>query len=548
MIDTLTETLRFIPPKAHARARRLSVAILVVAPFLFGLLALYLGQDANWDLRNYHWYNAYAFLNGRYETDLLPSQTPWFYNPAMDVPFYLMATHWPARLTGFVLGTVQGLNFVLLFMLAHAALVVPNPRHKVLVCGLLAAMGMLGGGGIALIGTTFYDNVTSLGLFASALLTIRFNKQHAGASWGRGLLLAVLCGFPAGVVMGLKLPCFTFVGALGLAVLLSTPGWRRLSVSAGFGIGILAGLALSFGYWAWFLQTHFGSPMFPYFNEVFKSPLAPLSSARDTQYVQRSLHDLLLFPFIFTDSPFRTGEIPFRDLRIPILYVLLPAAVALRLVFGRNRNDLTRFAEPQVARYILWLSVFAYAAWLVMFGIYRYLVPLEMLAPLLIVLAVGYLPLKQAPRAMLAAFLLVVIAVTLQPGNWSRRGEWLDHFMSSEIPELGPVSDTMLLMAGFEPYSHMVAQMPPEMPVVRIQSNFASPDQGKPINTVVQQRLNAHKGRFLLLIPDWQHKAADEALGYFQLAAHWNTCQTVKDHLYDGTYDLCPVTRTTGKP
>ena len=38
---------------------------LILFPLCYGLIALALGQDANWDLRNYHWYNPYAFLNGK---------------------------------------------------------------------------------------------------------------------------------------------------------------------------------------------------------------------------------------------------------------------------------------------------------------------------------------------------------------------------------------------------------------------------------------------------------------------------------------------------
>src|SRR3981189_2598068 len=110
-----------LPPHGNP-ARPAAFILLFLAPFAIGALALLLGQDANWDLRNYHWYNAYAFLNGRYGTDILPSQTPWFYNPVLDVPFYLLATHVPARVAGFVLGAVQGLNFPLLFMLAYATL------------------------------------------------------------------------------------------------------------------------------------------------------------------------------------------------------------------------------------------------------------------------------------------------------------------------------------------------------------------------------------------------------------------------------------------
>ena len=51
---------------------RLRLALMTGVPFLFGLLALLMGQDADWDFRNYHWYNAYAFLNGRFTIDFLP--------------------------------------------------------------------------------------------------------------------------------------------------------------------------------------------------------------------------------------------------------------------------------------------------------------------------------------------------------------------------------------------------------------------------------------------------------------------------------------------
>lgn len=544
MILSSLNQIHFLPPREH-KMRRMAVLLLVLGPLAFGALAVFLGQDANWDLRNYHWYNAYAFLNDRNGRDLLPSQTPWFYNPTLDLPFYILATHVPAIVAGFVLGAVQGINFILLFMLAYAGLVIANPRQKVIVCAALAALGMLGGGGIAQIGTTFYDNITSLGLFLSALLTLKNYDRMMEDRWNKAINLTILCGLPAGMAMGLKLPCFTFCfGLCGAILFCSGPFQRRLVMSFFFGIGILCGVAITLGDWAIYLQENFGSPLFPYFNEVFKAPLAPLSSARDLQYIPRSLHDFFLFPFIFADSPFRTGEIPFRDWRIPILYVLLPVAAIVRLVFGRSKAAHNTLAVPSVARYLLWMTVIAYFAWLYMFGIYRYAVPMEMLAPLLIVFSVGYLPIKPSAKSMVAVFILFIIAVTIQPGNWGRRTAWLDHFVEIERPELGDVSKTMLLMAGFEPYSHMATQFPPEMPVVRIQSNFASPDQGKPINKVVEARIQAHNGPFLILIPSWQHGVAAEALGYFRLSANWKACQNVRDRLYDGTvYDLCPVSR-----
>lgn len=526
-------------------AWRLALLLMLIVPPLFGLLALALGQDANWDLRNYHWYNAYAFMNGRYLIDLLPSQTPFFYNPTIDVPFYLLASHVQAMTASFVLGTVQGLNFVLLFMLAHAALTVPNHRNKVLVCAALAALGMLGGGGIAQIGTSFYDNVTSLGILLSALLVVRNFASLMTSRLIRAGGVAMLCGIPAGLAMGCKLPVVVFCIGLCIALLLvrGTP-LRRLWAAFMLGIGIMAGIALSMGHWAWFLYAHFGSPMFPYFNGFFASPLAPLSSARDTQFIPAGMIETLLLPFRFADNPRLVGEIDWSDIRIPLLYAILPLAALARLAFGRNVGSSALVAAPVVGRYLLWVGIIAYTVWLPLFSIYRYLLPLEMLAPLLIVLAVGMLPLAVRTRALLAAILLLAVAVSVRAGDWNRLPHWLDSAVEAEVPAIAAPEKVMVLMTGFEPYSHVLTALPPAATFVRIQSNFSSPNEEKGINGLMRQKLDLHisnGGRFMLLAPNWHRDMSNQALGYFGLTLLPTTCQPVVDNLYDSKLELCSV-------
>lgn len=535
----------FLPMKGQP-ARMWALGVLCLAPFAFGLLALALGQDANWDLRNYHFYNAYAFLNNRYAQDLLPSQTPYFYNPLMDVPFFVLATHATARVAGFVLGLIQGFNFLLLFGIAYAVLMISNTRHKVVVCAALATLGMLGGGGIAQIGTTFYDNVTSLGTLLSAALVIRFWERLSCASAFEAFGLALAFGLPSGMMMGLKLPAALYAVGLCGGLLFIGKNWRRaILLSFAFGVGVLLGCAITLGPWAMFLQSHFGSPLFPYFNNFFQSPLAPLTSARDTQYTPHSLSDYFLMPFLFAKSSFRVGEIELRDWRIPILYVLLPLALMLRLFFGRNRSAADLTASPYAARYLLASFSLAYVAWMAMFSIYRYAVTLEMIAPLLIVLSVGMLPLKVSTRALLTAFVLIVAAASIKPGNWHRRELWLDRFVEARIPDLGDTSHLMILMAGTEPYSHVVPEFPPEISFVRIQSNFSSPEQDKGINKLLHERVDAHRkagGRFMMLIPPWQIAGAEDAAAYFGLRVKAQNCLNVTDKLFDDSLlYLCPV-------
>ncbi len=526
----------FLPPQ-DSPARKLAILLLVLAPLLFGFLALYLGQDANWDLRNYHYYNAYAFLNNRYDTDLLPAQTPSFYNPLMDVPFFWLASHAPARVAGFALGFVQGLNFLLLFALAHVTLVIPNARRKVFICAALAALGLLGGGGIAQIGTTFGDNITSLGMLLSAALVVR-NLDHLRTQDAPKIFLKTLVfGIPAGLMVGLKLPSVLYaVGLCGGLLFTRASPWRNLALSFFFGLGVLLGAALTFGPWAYFLQTHFGSPVFPYFNGFFGSPLAPPTSARDTAFAPHSLSDIFLMPFLFAQSGFRVGEIAWRDWRIPLLYVALPLALAWRF-FGRRKWTLQpRLTAPTPSRYLLASFALSYGVWLLMFSIYRYAVTLEMIAPLLLVCAIGLLPLGLRTRGIIAGLALLIVVWSIQPGNWHRRASWSKTFVTAEIPPVSDPAHAMILMTGMEPYAHLIPLFPPEISVTRIQSNFSSPEQDKGINTVIHVRIDAHraaKGRFLLLIPAWQLGTSDGALAFFHLKRAPKPCETVTDHLFD---------------
>src|SRR5438105_2208625 len=67
---------------------RLLVLCLVGA----SVLSWMLGQDANWDLKNYHLYNAYALLAGRWGIDFIPASLQTFFNPLADIPYYILAT------------------------------------------------------------------------------------------------------------------------------------------------------------------------------------------------------------------------------------------------------------------------------------------------------------------------------------------------------------------------------------------------------------------------------------------------------------------------
>src|SRR5215813_5299345 len=108
-MSSVVEKIKF-PPEISTRMNARTRAFIVAAcPILFALIALLLGKATGWDLRNYHWYNPYAFLNERLGFDIAVGHHASYYNPLADVPLFLIATHLPVWVGGVFLGAMAGL-------------------------------------------------------------------------------------------------------------------------------------------------------------------------------------------------------------------------------------------------------------------------------------------------------------------------------------------------------------------------------------------------------------------------------------------------------
>jgi hypothetical protein len=246
------------------------MALWLGAPLLIGIAGLVLGQDANWDFRNYHYYNGYAFLNGRLGFDLLAANHPSFYNPLLDAPVFWLMQVLPAWAVSLILGTVQGLIAPLLY---HIALLIapPTPRRG-LLAAVLAAAGCTGAMTMSEIGATFHDNTLAVPVLAGLLLSL---LALGGRAVGFAFWLAIAGGaFLIGLACGFKLTMSLYAIGLVAALLAALP-WRDwLSAMIVTGMSGLAGFVLSGGYWSWVLWSHFRNPLFTHFNNIFHSPFA----------------------------------------------------------------------------------------------------------------------------------------------------------------------------------------------------------------------------------------------------------------------------------
>ena len=161
--------------------------------------------------------------------------------------------------------------------------------------------------------------------------------------------------------------------------------------------------------WGLRLWRQHENPLFPYFNNVFRSPDALPQSWTDGRFLPHSLLDALSSPFQLLVRNSLFSEIPLRDPRL--LLGLLGVLFLFLLQRKRDRALGEKFAALLAFVVVSWL------AWVYQYGIYRYAIALELIGCLGLVLVLQRLPRWRSAAFVLA--LLLVSADTKRP-NWGR--------------------------------------------------------------------------------------------------------------------------------
>ena len=508
------------------------LAILMLVPLLAGLFSVAEGRDANWDFLNYRWYNPYAFLHGKLRLDALVAGHATFYNPLLELPFYLLATHVPAIVAGFGVAVVDGACFVPLFMIAERTLPLQG-KARIAVPAVVALAGLTGGGALGQIGVISWD--MALGLFSLGSIAVLLGRDAdalrspaIGAS--KRLLLA---GFLAGSAAGLKLTAAVYPFGIVTALFVASSGSFRNRVrrAALFAIGAIGGVALFGGYWMLQLYGAFGSPTLPYFNNLIHSPYAGAGNNRDATFLPHDWWTALLFPFLFTLNSRRVAEYDFCDVHIAVALATI-AAAALVAVGRRHRR-------PGGTPILLFLStafVVTFAAWEYLFSIYRYIIPLEMLAVVIAAASLGHfgLPGRVLPWVMVG--LMAVMAGFVQAG-FNRRA-WDRSYVETQLPFAVP-ADAMVLMTGAGPMGFAVAALPETVAVLRPDSYLAA---GNEFEIIMKRRIAGHTGPFLTIFTPGEAESARAALARSGLSVDQASCGQINSNVA-GPLDLCRVSR-----
>ena len=498
-------------------------ALWLGAPLLIGLAGLALGQDANWDFRNYHYYNGYALLNDRLGFDLLPASHPSFYNPLLDAGVYWLMQTLPAWVVALLLGTFQGLIAPLLYQIAR--LIMPAAKRRALWAGILAAAGCTGAMTMTEIGATFHDNTLAVPMLGGLLLALLAIERRLT---GRAYWLAIAgSAFLIGLACGFKLTMSLYAVGLIAALLAGLP-WRRwLGAIVVSGAAGLAGFLLSGGYWSWVLWRHFGNPLFPHFNNIFHSAFAGDTAFRDLKFIEK-LDPLqrALLPLFSTFNSWLVAEADFFDPRLAAAFVLcVPALLFLRR------------ATPSLRALIVFATV-AYAVWVWLYCIYRYVLPLEMLAPILCLAALLAMRARNAAPIAAAIAVLLVVATSYPKSLEPVRVPFGPRFVHVEgIPPLS--ADTLVVMAGDQPAAFIVPSLPPELRVIRINDwPFLGQSGQDGFEPLIRRTIANHKGPMVLLTHPDDLQRAHNITMLFGLRT-LDPCHALKTNLTPQPFLLC---------
>lgn len=416
-------------------------------------LALWRGQDFNWDQRNYHLSTPHLLLQGGFWSSVAPSGIQSFYNPALLVAQFQLIRHLPPMLAAGVIALCQAGVFVLAGLMC-ARIAPPRPDCSGYGAAFLGFLLCLASPmALSEVGTTYIDLVTAVPVLLAYLLLSR-GMAKPGLTLAAGVLLGVATGF--------KLTNGIYVAGAAGFLLAGQPSVVGVVAT---GAGVAAGFLASAGYWHLLLWRRFSNPFFPYYNNLFGSPDAPAVSLVDGRFPAASAWDILRYPvfWMFGGSPrpgllSPTSEVTLHDARFLLVGI---AGVVAAIMWRRS----PRRADAG----LLAACLIVYLIWLFQFGVHRYVVGLEVLLGAVLLALCSRIPRADWRMAALGIASAVTLARFHVP-NWGHL-PWVAHWQGIASPELVLPAGTVVFLVG-KPVGYVAAGLCCDARVVGLSGDF----------------------------------------------------------------------------
>jgi hypothetical protein len=461
---------------------RFTLGAFVVVEMLAGVLsvvrAVIGGMPETFDLGNYEYYSGFAALHGWRSPIALPGLLQTYLDPQLNTIYYLLISHLHARPAVAAIALLQSLPVslvaILVWKLARRAGGSPVASA---IAGFLAGTGAIFAPiyGSEL-GETSSDALLALPLVAAVALLYRCvavpGTRRAG--WRDSAIAGLLLG----IAGALKFTTAPFAVAilvgffLALLVGRSRPGWdlrRCLLLGTLPAAAALVSAAAIYLPTALLLWHRYHDPVFPYFNSIFHSADLLPGSYRDQRWTARTPMSFLLHytRLLVGGDNYRNGTSQW-PVRSPVMFFGIAAsAVALVAELVRRHHPEALFLELSL--------VGGFALSEAVFGIYRYLAPIEMSAAAVVISLIFIYRRRPASLVPLLTVLAVGLAMgslfALQPKLGATEGFGPSYF---DVPPraFSHQARAGVVIAGPGPLGYLVPYIPASTELVRTGGNL----------------------------------------------------------------------------
>jgi len=292
-----------------------------------------------------------------------------------------------------IISAIHGLNLFALYLVIRIGLQFNNKYNNKILAFVCAIFGLFSPFFITMIGATWTDNLTPiLILFGLWLLIKNLILNH------KNFYLLFLSGLLFGFSLAIKLTNLAFIFGLlsAFIYLIIKNKTNRLKFCLTLFTplcSILIGFLIVNGFWMYELYSNFQNPVFPLFNNFFKSPdlvevyvttIKPWAAAQN-------ILDFVRYPFQWAVGIPPPSEWEFRDVRYAFIFlaVLLAVFLKIRKYYLKNKtdnnDDYINTKYELIRGFILTWCLFSYLFWEDKFGSLRYIIPVSLLTGLVIV-------------------------------------------------------------------------------------------------------------------------------------------------------------------
>jgi hypothetical protein len=234
--------------------------------------------------------------------------------------------------------------------------------------------------------------------------------------------VVVRAAFLVGMAVTLKLSNGAVAMPLVLAYLWRLSRTRPVRLKQLTLTGLLSVLVvvlqlLPFTLWVYKLT---GSPIFPLYNKVFRSPLYPPFNGWDNRWGGYGVFEILLWPVLMFFEPVRTAELPVYSGRLSVGFFV----ACLCLLIGRRLDTRTLT--------LAFILVLGSLLWSVTMGYIRYGLYLEVLSGILIVVLAAILyrrtktkgPIRYGVGGLVALLSTLLVIQSIVAGFYLLQREW----------------------------------------------------------------------------------------------------------------------------